>query len=273
METEVKLPTLMLVEDPRETIETLCNVMDNNISWKDFKIAYEYKTNRINKPVSRGTTDTHFYTLTQFGLLTPVEESPNYYKISLLGKKICQSLNKKDKKEYQNKLKNILLNNEKKGILFKMFVDTINKNKIIKKFTLMNIFRPVTTRALIAWCIEANMINYDKDTEQVWLKKDDLKMQLNIDNFWELLKSIYYELRKTDIFMIDQIFVDISELRAITCMETGWELSEFDTNLRKILKTKYGQKIRLYGAPSSAYENKQNFQYNGKLYVFIRIKE
>lgn len=269
---EIEEQTLMLVEDPRETIETMCPFKDKIVTWDQFKNAYEEKIGRTNNPVSIGTVDTHFYTLTQFNLLIPTQEKATQYMLSSLGKRICRYLREPNIQEYKKCLRNILLNNEKKGPLFRAFLRNIRSKKSSTKHTLGQYFKSVTLRSLISWSLEAGLIEYDRDKDLIWCLRTKPKTELLLEEFWEKLVNLYKELQRTDIFLIEKVFVDITEIRANFCAEENWELDDFDENLRNVLKSRYGKKIRLYGGPSSIFVGKRNFVYKGKIYAYIRIK-
>lgn len=269
---EIKDQTLMLVEDPRETVETMCVFKDRIVTWHQFKEAYEKKIGRSEDPVSRGTVDTHFYTLTQFDLLIPTQEKRTQYILSSLGKKICHYLKESNMLEYRKCLRSVLLNNEKKGILFHEFLKRIRSKESLTKHELSQHFRLITLRSLISWSLEAGLIEYDKDKYLVWCLRLEPKTELSLEQFWKRLVNVYEELQKTDIFLVEKVFVPITEIRANFCMEENWELDDFDDNMRHLLDSPYGRKIRLYGGPSSIFEGKRNFVYKEKMYAYIRVR-
>jgi hypothetical protein len=268
--------TLMLVEDPRITIETICESSSNFFTWDVFKTLYEKKIGRSDDPVSKGTADTHFYSLTQLNFLMPKQEKSQEYVLSNRGKAICNCLKENRMLDYQKYLRNLLLNNEEKGTLFADFLNFIEKGGLKGKISISELairFQPDTTlRALISWCREANMIEVDDDTGIVWLLKHDRKAELSQVEFWHKLVELYEKLQNTEIFLVKAVFVEISEIRAEFCMIENWSLDNFDSHLVALLDSKYGKKIRLYGAPSSVYEEKRNFVYKGKSYIYIKMK-
>lgn len=276
-EDEKEKNTLMLVEDPRITIETICESQNTIFTWDLFKPLYEKKIGRSDDPVSKGTVDTHFYSLTQLNFLVPVQEKSKKYVVSNRGKAICKSLMENDIQQYQRYLGNLLLNNESKGSLFRDFIRFIEEKGQrgkISKSELSLQFQPDTTlRSLISWSKEAHLVEYDKDLELVWLLKRDQKTQLSREKFWRKLVELYDRLQKTEIFLVRAVFVDISEIRAEFCMMENWSLDDFDSSLIDLLDSGYGRKIRLYGAPSSVYEGRRNFLYKGKSYIYIKLKE
>jgi len=266
----------MLVEDPRITIETICEA-PNTIFTRDlFKPLYEKKIGRLDDPVSKGTVDTHFYSLTQLNFLVPFQEKSKEYVLSNRCKAICNCLMENDIQQYQRYLGNLLLNNESKGSLFENFIRFIEEKGQrgrISKSELSLRFQPDTTlRSLISWSKETRLIEYDKDLELVWLLKRDRKTQLSREEFWRKMAELYNRLQKTEIFLIRAVFVEISEIRAEFCMMENWSLDDFDSSLADLLDSEYGEKIRLYGAPSSVYEGKRNFLYKGKSYIYIKLK-
>jgi len=272
MDSEKADQTLMLVEDPCETIETMCTFRGKTVTWDQFKDVYEKRIGRLDSPVSRGTVDTHFYTLTQFNLLIPTRKEGTKYVLSSLGEKICKYLKERKMKEYKRRLGNILLNSEKKGHLFRAFLKRVREKGSATRSDLVQHFKPMTLRSLISWSLESGLIEYDKGKDLIWSLRSEPKAELSLDEFWERLVKIYKELQSTDIFLTKKIFVDITDLRANFCMEHNWSLDDFDQNLRKLLDFPRGRKIRLYGGPSSIFEGKRNFVFKGKVYAYIRIK-
>ena len=86
-----------------------------------YKEKYEEIKNRTQDPVSKGTVDTHFYTIRQFGLIKQYKNIKAQYIITNIGKKICELLEKGFLKEYKDKLYIILITNEEKSDIFNNF--------------------------------------------------------------------------------------------------------------------------------------------------------
>lgn len=266
-----KTPTLMLVEDPRDTINAMCDLKKRIFNRKEFKKTYEKIKNRIDNPVSKGTFDTHFYSLTQFGLIKEI--SDDKYELSEIGRSLCNLIKDDLIDKYEEYLKRLLLNNEEKGYLFESFLNYLSDKKFVKKNELYKVFKEFTARALISWSLEVKLIEFDKDNDTIWkIKKEPIK-DITIYDFWNEIIKEYKKLIKTDLFLIDPIFVDISQLRLNFCLNhANFTLNKFDKSLRKLMSTKYKQQIRLYGGPSSTFEGKRNFLYDGRVYAYIRLK-
>jgi len=261
----------MLVEDPMNTLITMCEIKGEIITWKLFKKTYETVIDRITDPVSRGTADTHFYLLRQFGLLSVYNNKKGQYIISNLGKKICELIETENWEEYKIKLYNILITNEEKSEIFNDFYHYLETNKVVNKTELYNEFKSITARTLIAWSKEVDVIRHDKDIDKIWFHKKNYKMDVNLNIFWKELQDAYKELVRTDLFMIKIMFVEISELRANVCYRLNLELDDFDYYLIRTLNSIYGNKIQLYGAPSSSYEGKRHFTYKNRKHVLLRL--
>jgi len=262
---KTEYPSLMLVEDPRNTIITLCNLKGSIVNWDSFKKKYEETINRTHQPVAKGNADCHFYSLTQMEFFIELENNKTNYIISGFANKICSLLKSNNISEYKRHLRNHLLNNEKKGRLFREFTKYIKNNRYVHKIEISKVFKPETTRSIIAWSLESDLIEYDEDEEILWLYKIDEKKELSTDSFWRQVLNTYLQLEESNIFGISRIFVNISQLRYVISSENNWSLDDFDTNFITLLDSNYGRKIRLYGGPSSTFEGKRNFLYKNKL--------
>jgi len=256
----------MLVEDPRRTILTICNFKNKLIDWHQFKIAYE---SMINKKASRGTVDTHFYSLRQLGFLNEVE--PSKYTLSKEGIMICDYLSSNNEDLYKQGLRGLILNSEKKDI-FDKFLKYIDNKIVVSQEELTEIFNSITVRAIISWTKEADLIEYIKEEKKIWKIRQEYKKYDDINIFWNDLKEIYNKLQKSEIFNVDKLFLSISELRNNFCMIKGCKSEEFDKNLIELLNSDYKQLIRLYGGPPTVFENKTNFYFKDMKYAYIRLK-
>jgi hypothetical protein len=261
---------LMLVDDPKATLDALCTFGDNEVDWASFKSAYETRIGRGKyDPVDKGTADCHFYTLTIFELLMPVEGMKGKYRLNLASKNLCKMMaDEKQREDYQNLLADILLTNPDKGDTFSQFLDfvreTKTRNQICEKF------RSEPGRTLIAWCEEADLIAIYDDNVRALSKPHKAVSQ---EEFLEKMTDNYKEMQRTEILGVTRIYIPIGELRFNTRTMLGLKKSEFDEHLRALLHTEHGRKILLYGAPSDAFENQETFEDDsGKLYIYMRMK-
>lgn len=258
---------LMLVEDPKDTLKALCTFGDNEVDWASFKSAYERQIGRSDKPVDKGTCDTHFYSLTIFELITPVEGKKGKYKLSLAAKKLCTMMtDEKLQNDYENLLANILLTNQDKGHTFSQFLDFVREKKSRDK--IYEKFRSEPGRTLIAWCEEADLIATHDDDVRALSKPHKVVSQ---EEFLEKLKDNYREMQRTAILGVPRIYIPIGELRFNTRAMLGLKKSEFDEQLRALLRTQLRREISFYGAPSEEFKKQETFEYSGKLYIYVRI--
>lgn len=259
---------LMLVEDPEDTLRTLCRLKDSVITWDSFKAEYEKTKQREREPVDEKTTDTHFYTLGVFDLIGPLASESAHYRITQIGKDVCALLQKGKTQDLEARLRSILLTNEDKGPLFKDFLNFVTKPTSRK--AIFQRFREIPARTLIAWTRYAGLVEVEGDmTWRLHLPTQELPTE---SEFFETLIKTYNEMQKTETPGIRRIFVDINEIRRNVCYKlNGLSVSEFDGYLRRILDSSRGKGIRLYGAPTSVFEEKRNFAYKSRVYAYLSV--
>ena len=113
---------LMLVEDPEDTIKTMCGFKDATLNVGSFKSAYEEIKHRAT-PIHKKHAHTHFYTLSIYKFIIPSQSGRRgTYRLSSIGKEICECLETSDMPRFKRILSNTLLNNPRKGQLFKNFL-------------------------------------------------------------------------------------------------------------------------------------------------------
>jgi hypothetical protein len=275
----------MLVEDPRDTIRALCEISNIPINWHSYKETYE-KTKGLAEPISSQHNDTHFYSLSIYGILKPSESGiKGEYQISSIGQALCQSLEDNRIDDYRKILSSILINNRAKGRIFRDFINFVKVRgmtsyeqipKYIKKKYGKNKKDStigIMARTLMAWSEEAGLIGRDKEREIVWVIGQKPRQELTIQQFWGQLVKKYKQLRKSEIFGMENIYVDILELRTIMCAELSLSIEDFDSLLVRLLDSEeYSERIRLYGAPTSFFADKENFRYKDRVYAYIMIK-
>ena len=256
---------LMLVEDPEETLQALCNLANGVITWDSFKTEYERVTNRLRKPVDEKTIDTHFYSLTIFEILEELDKGK--YQISLTGNDLCRLRKTKSKiYEFKSLLASILLNNPSKGKLFEKFLNFLKTPR--KKSEIYEQFKPEPSRSLISWCSYSGLIEIQgKDYWSLPIHREKISKK----DFRKILIDTYKEMRDTKMFGIKRTFVDIDDLRKNICARLGIRIEEFDKFLTEILVREKGKLVRLFGAPSSQYDEGRNFMYKNKLYAEISL--
>lgn len=260
---------LMLVENPRETLTALCTFADSEVDWKSFKLSYEKVIGRTEKPIAKGHADTHFYTLTIFKLIVPSETRRSSYRLSPITKKLCASLQDLDKREeYQKILSDLLLSNESKGKLFKDFLQFVSERRL--KTEVNHRFKPIPARTLMAWLKEAGLIQEYQEYVQAIHRK---KKKITQKQFWKTLKETYKEMQDTGVFGIERIYVPIGELRFNVDVKLNLNKEEFYEEFGRLLGSDYGSAIALHGAPTSVFEEEETFNYLGKVYIYLSIKE
>lgn len=260
----------MLVEDPEDTFKTMCRFRDKALDLRSFKSTYEEVKHR-STPVHEKHAHTHFYSLSVYGLIVPIESAPKgKYRLSSTGEEICNCFDKSDMDRLRRILSTVLLNNPRKGQLFREFLSFVNIQKKRSKREIYEQFKELPGRTLIAWSKAAGMIETDGDF--VWgLPKTEIKT-LTLEQFQEKLANTYKDMSKSEMLGVEKVFVEIGELRRKICIDQSWAFEEFDEYLRRLLDSAFGKKIRLYGAPSSVFDEGKDLKYRGRLYVYIRVK-
>lgn len=260
----------MLVEDPEDTIKTMCRFRDTTLNLKSFKSTYEEIKGRVT-PIHEKHAHTHFYSLSIYKLIVPSESSPRgTYVLSSTGKELCKCLDKLDANRFRQILSTILLNNPRKGQLFKGFLSFVNERTKRNRKEVYAQFKELPGRTLIAWSKAAGLVEADRHF--VWGLPQKKKEIPTLEQFREELVETYKDMSKSEMLGLEKLFVEIGELRLRICIERSWSFDEFDAYLRSLLDSPFGQKIRLYGAPSPVFNRGENFLYTNRLYIYIRIK-
>jgi hypothetical protein len=131
-------------------------------------------------------------------------------------------------------------------------------------------FKELPGRTLIAWSKAAGLVEADR--KLVWSLPRKEKKFMNLSQFQTELVALYKDLTKSEMIGIEKIFVEIHELRQKICIEHNWDFKEFDDYLTRLLDSTFGESIRLYGGPSSAFKEMESFMYQKRTYLYIRIK-
>jgi hypothetical protein len=259
---------LMLVEDPDDTLATLCIFGDDDVNKTIFTIEYEKIKGRF-KPIHIKHADTHFYTLTTFKFLVPSGMRRGIYHQSLTSKELCTLRNDPNMKgEYQKRIANILLNNERKGKLFRDFLDFVKEKKTRNE--IYKNFKEITSRTLIAWSKYAGLIIEIEDHIQSLPGK---KIEISQEEFETNLIEIYDQLQDPHDIGVKRIAVPIGEIRFNLCVKLGLTEFEFDQMLRILLDKDHNHIVKLHGATSDAFEKEPTFEYLNKLYIYLSMKE
>jgi len=260
----------MLVEDPEDTIKTMCQFRERTLDLKSFKSAYEEIKQRVT-PIHEKHAHTHFYSLSIYKLIVPSESaSRGTYRLSSTGRELCECLDKSDMNRFRQILSTVILNNPRKGQLYKDFLSFVNEQKKRTRKEIYARFKELPGRTLIAWSKATGLIEADRDF--VWGLPLKEKEFLTLEQFREKLVNAYKDISKSEMLGIEKIFIEIGELRQKFCIDRSWSFKEFDEYLRRLLDSPFGEKIRLYGAPSSVFDESENFMYHERLYIYIRMK-
>ena len=281
MKTKRSSSGLMLVEDPKFTIQVLCNLPDY-FNWQMYKDKYE-QMKGLSRPISRQHADTHFYSLSIFGIIEQVDLGRGKYKLSISGKVLCKYLFENRIFKFKNCLANILLNNQKKGEIFRSFFEFVSNKGKVNYDEIHTFLKKINTdknksaieimaRSLIAWSEEAGLIERDTQQKIIWPVKQEPKKDISIEEFWNFLCKKYLELKKSEIFGIEKIYVDILQLRTAICLELNIENEEFNKLIIRLLDSEKGDNIKLYGAPTSFFSGRENFSYMNRVYAYITIR-
>lgn len=263
---------LMLVRDPEHCIQALCELEDQ-INLETYKEKYE-ETRHLVKPIHIKNAHTHFYSLTIFGLIQQSLIAPlgNYEKTKE-GTRICKLLKKKRHSEVKKIMRYLLKNNFKKGKLFRDFENFVKAKKKVTFKEVDERYDEITAASLREWSAYANIINYDKKLQKIWNVEYEKKVQIPLKKFKEKLIRYYDKFQESEILGLESVFVYINKIRTEMCLEFNCSNDYWNELMTKLLDSKFGEKIRLYGSIPSEFEGKENFNYNGTLYALIRIKD
>jgi hypothetical protein len=261
---------LLLVDDIKILFKTLNALRDKEIIFAIFKDELEKV---LGKKVSKKYAEGYFYSATVFKLLTPLSQKGTY-KLSAPGTLLCSIFDDETKKlEYQKMLSILLLTNERKGELFKRFLNFVDSPK--KVDDIYKQFGEVTGKSLIIWSIEAGLvIKHGPFVGKI--KQEVISSKLSLTDFWNELKSAYEQMQATEVFGMKRIFVDIGELRLfLSCKLNFHDIEQFDEYLRELLeKTDYGKYVFLHGAPPHILEErKDSFRYKNRVYLYLSIED
>jgi len=261
---------MMLVEDPEDTIKTMCFFQNKELDVSDYKAQYE-KLKGFEKPIHKKNAHTHFYSLTLLKLLVPISGKKAKYQLSPIAKDLCRIVNDSNKsEEYQQKFSNLLLTNEDKGELFKKFLDFVSTKR--NKKEIYEIFKPIPSRSMISWLSYAGLLEQKKDIIQA--KKMGKTGKISLAKFEQVFIKAYHELNKSEIFGIRRIYIPIEELQFHISVETRLSKDAVYDMLTKLILKDKSEKIILHGASTKAYEDNKmdKFNYNNKDYVFLSLR-
>lgn len=256
---------LMLVEDPRKSIEALYPFIGGEVTLSVYKREYERVINRVSKPIHIKHAHTHFYTLSIYRIIEPSGRSGTF-RVSETGLKLCALLKGGKYAEYRSLLAKVLLASESKSELFQKFLKFVSDSKTFKQ--VYDRFGNITGRTLIAWTCEADLAI--SDNAKVRAIPRDLPKP-SPGKFWTTVTDAYREFEKSETLGITRMFMPISELRFTAGVELGLTPDDFDDLLREALDSSIGGKASLYGATSEVYASFRPLVYNKKAYAYISI--
>jgi hypothetical protein len=268
MEKKRSIISLMLVDDPSDTFATLCSFKDCIVTKTSFTLQYESIKGRF-KPIHAKNADTHFYILTTFKLLVPSGSGRGQYQLSSIAKNLCNlRKNPSDINEFQIRLSEILLNNERKGKIFIEFLEFVKNGKTKKE--IFEKYKPITTsKTLIAWTKFAGMVSEYNSIIQTIPKQ---RNELSESDFKASLVSEYKNLVDRDNLGIKRLSVPIAELRFNLMIKLHISRDTFDDMLRKLLEKDFNNRITLYGSTSDEFQEEATFYYSNKLYIYLSMK-
>lgn len=262
---------LMLVRDPKECVQALCELTDE-ITLENYKEKYE-EIKQLIKPIHIKNAHTHFYSLSIFGLIEPdAKAQKGVFNKTKEGKQICSHLKNGDISKAKEIFRYLLKNNFKKG---KLFRDFENYMKIKNETSYKDIefrYKEITAASLREWTAYAGITAYDKKAKRIWYVNNDKLIKIPLKKFIDQLISHYKKLQESEILGMDSIFVDINKIRTEMSLEFNISNEYWNKLMVDALNSKFGKKIRLYGSIPSEFEGKENFNYNNTHYALIRIK-
>ena len=259
---------LLLIDNIKTLFRSLSSFRGKEANFNSFKLEMEMQ---LGKEISKKYVEGYFYSATMFHLLVPQSFRGNY-RLSATAILLCSLYkNAEEKSEYQKILSTLLLTNERKGELFRSFLDYVSSPKIEDQ--IYKEFGQVTGKSLILWGTEAGLaIRHGNIVGKVI--QEERHIHPSLEAFKEELKSAYQEMQSADFFGIDRMFVDIEELRLrVACKLNFADPQEFDSYLEKLLESNFGKNISLHGAPPHIVEKKKYmFKHEGSEYIYISLK-
>jgi len=264
---------LMLVRDPKDTVLTLCE-LEGSFILEDYVKEYE-KLKQLDKSIHIKNAHTHFYSLSLFGFIEKSEsKAKGVYKKTDAAKKICNHFKSENISKAKREIKYLLLNNFKKGTLFQDFQEFVEILKETDFDTIKNRYvQWRTSSSLIEWCVLAGIIEVDRKQQKIWYLEEDEGKKLKLSEFWEVFKNHFNQMKSEAVFGVEIFYVDISKIRTQMCLELEWSNRNWNKMMQKILNSKYGKKIKLYGSTHSEFESKENLEHKGVLYAYIGLDE
>lgn len=264
---------LMLVEDPDDTLSTLCfflnGTLDRDVFAEEFIKLKRKKTDVFfqNKDMTDSNIDAHFYTLTTFYFF--IKNENKKYQLSPSAIKLCNFKKDGNWRDYQTLLSKMLLDNDRKGKVYQEFIKFVESKRT--KQEIFEKFKIIPSKTLIAWSKHAGLIIEYKELITIFHYKD---IKPSLAEFKTVFISFYKESDQTKIFGIRNIYVPIGELRFYICSKFGMTKKEFDEYLTKLLLSEFGKNIELHGSTSKVFqeEEAETFLFMDKLYVFLSVR-
>jgi len=263
---------LMLVRDPKETVQAIC-ALENPFQLQDFISSYE-KIRKLEKSIHIKNAHTHFYSLRLFGFIEQVEGRPKgVYQKSETAIEICKLLPSNEKKAAR-KIRNLLLENVEKGPLFQDF-EQFAKTK--KEFTMDEVKNRYviwrTIPSLIEWSVFGKIIDIDRNQNKMWYLGNDEGKDIPVKDFSDHFFKVFYMMKSETAFGVEIYYADISKIRTKMCLSLDWSNGKWDKHMTKLLNSPKGKQLRLYGSTPSTFETKQTFSYDGTSYAYIGIND
>jgi hypothetical protein len=253
----------MRVDDPHQTIDTVCSLSGSSIDYSSFKAAYERRV-RGGKEISRSHAEAHFFFLTVLGILKETGQVGKY-KMSEDGNMLCDAMATHDDRTYQRILAGLLLASREKGKYFRDFLEFLRKarspSEVSRKYRRAG-------SSLLEWCKDAGLI--EKRDEYYIVRADHIN---DINDFWHELKSAYLKEISSAKTRSLGSFVKIDELRRWLLPKLSRN-EDFDKYLEEVLANQgYSSKVELSGAPPAfaAQELLSAFVHRKRKYYFIAL--
>jgi len=273
VESEPPEIQLMLVRDPEETIKALCNLGDT-FTLQDYVFQYEV-VKKLEKPIHIKNAHTHFYSLSLFGFIQQDEhKAKGTYRLTKAGTDVCSLLKTDRRQKASEVIRYLLLNNFKKGELFQDFQNFAKKEK---RFGLEDAKKRYkkwrTLPTLIEWSIMAGIIDIDRDSKRIWYLGDNQQKNISMAEFSSIFLDAFHRMKSETTFGTDIFYAEIAKIRTLMCLKLLWSNEQWNSHMVKLLKSKQGKKLKLYGSTPSTFETKETFRFEDTLYAYIGIED
>ena len=247
-------------------MKALCSINKAIFDVNDFKPVYENLKYGGNRKIDKETAQNVLYFLREF-LIIEFTNVKTRYRLTDQGRNLCTYQRRGDVDSYKAALAKLLLENEEKGTMFRVFLDYVstprNLDEVNDKFRRNSL-------TLRKWSEYAGRLSFDGKT--FWTTVQLIKTK---EEFWSKLKVCFANLSKLKAIGARSMFVKISDIyRQMLPYLDPKEPNSFDRYLESLmLDRSYSNRIQLSGAPLNyvTRENLREFEFRNRKYYFISL--